>query len=200
MRFKALQGTGLGFVSAVSSTTGLWLALVPAQCRLLERENKEARGGYFSARGLNLILSEGCGAAAGPVRLFSHHSNSSNAAWVYHFMALPLFSLMGTQIFEIAMSSFSVCRILYGAWTEAVKGTAGVLLSVAPRNEMFSSRVSSERIAASWASWGGRGAARVHGWGGGKGREFVYRATGNSSIWGFWGENNVNEILKQAFD
>lgn len=90
-RFKALQGTGLAFVSTVSSTTGLWLGLVPAQCRLLKRDNKEARGGYFSARGLNLVFHKGCGVAAGPVRLFSHHLNSSNTACRCNFMTLPVF-------------------------------------------------------------------------------------------------------------
>lgn len=43
------------------------------------------------------------------------------------------------------MSSFNVCRTLYGRWTEAVRGTAGVLLSVAPRKEMLFSWVSGGR-------------------------------------------------------
>lgn len=101
VRFKALCDAGLGFVSTISSTTGLWLGLVPAQCRLFKSKNKEVRGGDYSAIGLNLVLGKGCGAAAGPARLFSHHLNTSNPAWMYNFLTLPLFSLTGIQSFGI---------------------------------------------------------------------------------------------------
>lgn len=101
VRFKALCDTGLGFVNTISSTTGPWLGLVPAQCRLFKSKNKDVRGGDYSAIGLNLVLRKGCGAAAGSARVFSHHSNTSNPAWMYNFLALPLFSLTGIQIFGI---------------------------------------------------------------------------------------------------
>lgn len=51
------------------------------------------------------------------------------------------------------MSSFKIYRTLYGAWTEAIRGTAAVLLIVAPKNEMFLPEDSRERVAAVWASW-----------------------------------------------
>lgn len=71
-------------------------------------------------------------------------------------MALPLFSLTGTQIFGITVSYFNSCRIPYGAWTEAVRSLAGVFLSVVPRNEMVFPRESRERTVAIWCHGGNK--------------------------------------------